>query len=50
MLRRVAQTGCKFVISSDAHKSEDVGGVEIALKKAAAAGLTSREVVNLREA
>ena len=47
MLRRVAETGCKFVISSDAHRAEDVAQVNTALQKALEAGLTSREIVNL---
>lgn len=50
MLRKVAETGCKFVISSDAHTPSDVGGADAAIKKALLAGLTSREVINLAKA
>jgi putative hydrolase len=48
-LREAALEPVKFVISSDAHRPEDVGAAPQALELASSAGLDSRRVVNITE-
>lgn len=45
----VANEGASFVIGSDAHSPERVGDFALGLKLAQEVGLTSKEVLNLRE-
>lgn len=41
--------GVKFVVSSDAHKPEDVGNVKAGLDRAIAAGLQAEQILNAKE-
>lgn len=45
-IREAAPTGVKFVISSDAHRPQDVGRCEEGLERAMAAGLQPDQLVN----
>ena len=44
-----AKTGVKFVISSDAHRAEKIARAENVLQKALAAGLSEKEIVNIKK-
>lgn len=46
--RVAAREGCYFSLGSDAHRPEDVGRLEPALKVAAAAGLRPEQVLNAK--
>lgn len=48
-IARMADRGAKFVLSSDAHRSENVGEVSIAHARMLAAGLSEKEVVNIKK-
>ncbi len=42
-----ARTGVKFIISSDAHRAENIAVVDSILGKALAAGLSDKEIINI---
>ena len=45
---RIAKSfGARFVLSSDAHKPEDVGRMDNAIKIALQAGLTEKDIINV---
>ena len=48
-IRIAMKEGTKFVISSDAHRPEDVGSVEAGIKKAVTAGLDVNQIINVEE-
>ena len=48
-LRIAMDYDVKFIMSSDAHKPEDVGNVELAWKRVEETGLDPRRIVNYRE-
>ena len=45
----IANTGVRFVVSSDAHKAADIASVDTALARAIEASLTEKEVVNIQK-
>lgn len=44
----IAKTGVKFLVSSDAHVPDRIAQVDVALQKAIAAGLSEKEIINIR--
>ena len=46
-IKMCAKTDAKFIISSDAHKPEEVGTLRLALHRAKEAGLDLERIVNL---
>ena len=48
-LRIANEAGCRFVLSSDAHRPEDVGHVEHAYDAALSAGIEGDRIINLRK-
>lgn len=48
-MKVAARTSARFVISSDAHRPERIGGFEKGLKRAMEAGLDPARIVNIRE-
>lgn len=47
-IQAAASEGARFVISSDAHKPQDVGNAQRAIKLAACAGLDIKQIANIR--
>ena len=48
-IRRTMNYDVTYVVSSDAHKPSQVGGVEAALERAEEAGLDFGRIVNIKE-
>jgi histidinol phosphatase-like PHP family hydrolase len=46
LARRAFETGCLFALDSDAHTSEQLGYVELAIAHARQAGIPARRVIN----
>ena len=49
LIRHAAGCGVRFILSSDAHRPEEVGRLEPAEAAARAAGLTVEQIINVRE-
>ena len=49
MLRQCKAWGARFVISTDAHKPQDVGKFDVAIQRALEAGLTEADIYNTHQ-